>query len=412
MFRKILAMCAFLAVIAPAWAQPAAPLRVERVVMVMRHGLRAPINGEVPQGTQAASRWPRWPVPAEHLTPRGAAALQRLGAENRRWLAGLELMPAKGCPKRGAVRIWTNTAQRTMASGEAFGRGLLPGCAMRIGHRRQDEVDPLFEPLRARAADFSADAAIASINAHTGGPAALAARHAAALAELDSLLGCGERGGCSPMMPEQVRASRDGHGVDLSGAIRTTSGTAQVLLLQYVEGLSPEGRNWRALTPEALERIGALHAALFDVFTRPPYMAARQAGPLGRRVLETLGDDQGPLLDVLVGHDTNVTAVAAALGLSLKAPGYALDDVAPGGTLIIQALRDAQNKRWVKIDYQTQSPSDLRQQAATVSRVPVAMDWCGGKGSSLCPWDRFASHLSAQLAPPRLSRRADQRTRA
>ncbi|WP_447410573.1 hypothetical protein, partial [Clostridium perfringens] len=66
----------------------------------------------------------------------------------------------------------------------------------------------------------------------------------------------------------------------LTGPIRRYSGTAQVLLLEYLEGLPMAQVGWGRATPAALKRLAVLHAALFDVYARPPYMAARVAGPL------------------------------------------------------------------------------------------------------------------------------------
>lgn len=379
------------AALACANASQAAAPRVERVVMIMRHGVRAPIVGEAPLDTQTGAPWPTWSVPPEHLTARGATALEVLGRSDRRWLAGLGVLPARGCPTEGQVRIWTNTAQRTIASGEAFAQGLTPGCGTRVGHRPQGEVDPLFEPLRAGVAPFDPAAAIASIQAYTGGVDRLAARLRPALDELDQVLDCDAAKPCSPRRASAVTPSADGLGIDLTGPVRDASGTAQVLLLQYVEGLSPAPKSWRAIKPSALKRLGALHAALFDVFTRPPYMTARQAGPLSRRVLETFDAPGTGGVDVFMGHDTNVTAMAAALGATLDAPGYATGDVPPGGALIFMSLVDDAGNRSVRVYYQTQSPKTLRRLGARVSRPAIAIP---GHDRNAIPLEEFRRRLT------------------
>jgi 4-phytase / acid phosphatase len=389
MSRRLAQALLACAVLAWAGASEARAPRVERVVVVMRHGVRAPIVGEAPEGTLARDPWPTWPVAPEHLTPRGAEALRILGRSDRAWFAQLGVLPARGCPAAGQVTIWTNTAQRTIASGHAFAEGLAPGCALPVGHRAEGEVDPLFEPLRAGVAPFDPAAAIDSIQAYTSGVDRLAARLKPELDELDRVLDCGAPEGCQPEHPSSVRPSADGRGVDLTGPIRDASGTAQVLLLQYVEGLSPSGSRWRRIDPSSIERLGALHAALFDVFTRPPYMAARQAGPLARRVLESLGTRTAGV-DVFVGHDTNVTALAAALGVQLPAPGYASGDVPPGGALVLLRLVDDAGHRWVQVRYQTQSPEALRRGDRRVSR-PVAAVWAQGR--EVTPLDEFDRRL-------------------
>jgi 4-phytase/acid phosphatase len=388
---------------ARASAAPVAPapvLTVERVVMLVRHGVRAPIDGEVPQGTRTAAPWPRWPVPAEHLTGHGAQAMTILGAEDRRILIAAGLLPPNGCPATQTVEIHANTAERTIASGAALAAGLAPGCAITVDHRAAGEVDPLFEPLRAGATRFDPRAAIADIQRYTGGVDALARRHAAASAKLDMLLGCGTPQGCSPLTPSRVLPSADGRGIDLSGPIRTSSGTAQVLLLQYAEGLEAPG--WEHVDAPALREVGALHAALFDVFSRPPYMAAHQAAALGRHMLAALTAPRAAPIDVLVGHDTNVTALAAVLHVPLRAPGYAEGDVAPGGAIWLERLYDpASGRRYVRASYHSQSPEALGTLSPVVTVTPLPIPGCGAGGiCDLAAFDRMIRSRLAALRQP------------
>lgn len=399
MARPLLALFAGGAMLLPGPALSASSrpkgLAVERVVIVMRHGIRAPLGGEVPDGTRTAAPWPRWPVEESRLTPHGIRALETIAAADRRRFVAQRVLP-RNCAAAGTIRVRTNVSDRTIASGEAYARGIAPGCGVAPEHLKAGAIDPIFEPLRARATRFDANEAVAAIERFTGGMAALASRHAAAIALLDRVLGCAPRNtGCTPALPAQVRPAPDGHGIELQGPIRDTSGIAQVLLLQYVEGLPRRDIGWGRADPATLTRLGALHAALFDVFTRAPYMASHQAAILGRHVLETLADPAGPRIEVLMGHDTNVTALAAALRTSLSAPGYAMDDVPPGGAILIEQLRDRESgRRYVRLSYRTQSPQVLRRGGAAVSISGLKMAGC----ARLCPADRFARILRSRLA--------------
>lgn len=371
-------------------------LTLDRVVGLMRHGARAPLDGEVPRGTRTAKPWPRWTTPESELTPHGAEALMaEARADRARWIAQ-GLLPATDCPAEGAVRIATNTSSRTIASGEAYARGLAPQCPVAVAHLPIGQVDPRFEPLRARATRFDAAAAVADINRFTGGMDALVARHRPALRLLDSVLGCGDPKGCDPAGPARLTPSADGHGIDLSGPIRTASGTAQVLLLQYAEGLSPSVGGV-PVDGAMLARLGGIHAALFDVYSRSPYMAAHQSAAFGRHMLDALTAPQGARVDMLVGHDTNVTALAALLGFDLVAPGYATNDAAPGGAILIQRWHDRQGRAFVTLAYRTQSPEQIRAHAANVSVKPVQVRGC--PVAAPCPLDRFVTLMRERLAP-------------
>jgi len=381
----------------PAEARQALPvLTLERAVIVMRHGIRAPLAGEVPEGTRVAQPWPDWPVAAGALTPHGAAAIARLARYDRRWLtaAGLELAT---CPAAGSVTIWANTEQRTIATGDAYAGAFAPGCGLVVGHRSTRQVDPLFEPLRAGATAFDADRAVAGIDRYTGGMAAQATRYRGAMALLDTVLGCKDTP-CSPAARARVTPSPDGRGIDLAGAIRQTSGIAQVLLLEYAEGMPRGAVGWGRADAATIRRLGALHAALFDVFTRSPYMAAHQASVLGQRILATLTASQAPRLDVLVGHDTNVTALAGALHVDLVAPGFARNDAAPGGALIVERLRDrSTGARFVRLSYRVQPLAALRAGTPETIRVPIVVPGCVRVS---CPLDRFVAILRSRIVTP------------
>lgn len=396
--RAPLALFALPMLALPVAAQTASPpkgLTLDRVVVLMRHGVRAPLDGEVPHGTRTAKPWPTWPTPESELTPHGAEALAvEARADRADWIARGLL--TRNCPAPGSIRIWTNSSSRTIASGEAYAKAFAPGCTVPVAHNPPGQVDPLFEPLRARATRFDAQAAVADIDRFTGGMDALVARNRPALRLLDQVLGCGEPRGCDPAGPARLTPSADGHGIDLTGPIRTASGTAQVLLLQYAEGLSPSVGGL-PVDGAVLARLGTVHAALFDVYSRSPYMAAHQSAAFGRHMIAALTAQDGAKVDMLVGHDTNVTALAALLGFDLVAPGYAVNDAAPGGAILIERWHDARGRAFVTVRYRTQSPDQIRAHAAAVSVKPVRVRGC--PADAPCPLDQFVRLFRERLAP-------------
>lgn len=170
---------------APASAQSA---QLERVVVVFRHGVRAPLQGEAAAAHYADQPWPQWSTPASLLTPHGRKGVQLSGEYLRQWLAQQALLPSSGCPATGSVSVWANTDQRTIDSGALLADALAPGCGIVAGHREAGSNDPLFRPIEAGAVPFDATAAVASIQQQTGGPAALLQGHAAELQALQQIL--------------------------------------------------------------------------------------------------------------------------------------------------------------------------------------------------------------------------------
>lgn len=97
-----------------------------------------------------------------------------------------------------------------------------------------------------------------------------------------------------------------------------------------------------------------------------------------------------------MGHDTNVTALAAALGVDLPATGYALNDVPPGGAILIERLRDpGTNERFVRASYRTQPPEALRALGNQVSLKSLPISGCA---KAPCRFDAFAAAFEERLA--------------
>lgn len=386
----------------PGIAQAGAPKppRIERLVLLMRHGVRAPLNGEIPPATRTGRPWPRWTGPAEQVTPHGADALRTLARADRRWFAAAGLIPVRDCPDPAALRLWTNSSPRTIASGEAYAAGFAPGCTLAVGHRPEGENDPIFEPLGAHPTAFDAHRAVDSINRYTGGAEALTRRHAAGLKLLEQVLAC-PSAPCSPVEPSTVQPSGDGHGIDFKGPIRAASGTAQVLMLQYLEGLPMAQVGWGRATPARLEALGAVHGALFDVFSRPPYMAAFQMAPTVNRITMDLTAPAAPKVDVLIGHDTNVAALAAVLGVPVKAPGFATNDPSPGGGIAIALVKAPNGRPAVRLWYRSQSATDMRAARDRTVWTPLRLKGCDGGAEHRCPLSRFLKQLETATAPAR-----------
>jgi 4-phytase/acid phosphatase len=79
----------------------AAGLALERVVLLMRHGIRPPTRATVTPPGIAAAPWPKWDAPYGHLTAHGAEAIRLLGRFDRKSLVARGLLPSEGCPKTG-----------------------------------------------------------------------------------------------------------------------------------------------------------------------------------------------------------------------------------------------------------------------------------------------------------------------
>ena len=419
LFRTISAVASLIlpALLSPeaaAQQPPADGLVLEKVVMMVRHGLRAPLEHEAPVGDMAREPWPQWPVEQSMMTERGLEGMRLLGAYDRQAYAQRGLFAADGCPESGAVRIRASTSPRAIASAGAMAQGFAPGCALEVQHGAPGTRDPIFDPRGAGLVRYDGAAAVASINAHTGGIKALAERHRDAFRTLETVLGCRDEDiadPCDILAEESVLAVSpdDPTSFVFEGPIQTASGTAQVFLLQYAEGFPGSKVGWGRANAAAIEHMGVLHSLLFDVHVRSPYMAARQSAVLGRRVLASLADPSGAKLDLVVGHDNNVNGLAAVLDVAFKVDGYAPMDASVGGALVFELLREpGSDRRYVQVFYQAQTLEQLRTLTPLSADnppayLPLPMPACEAEGvaarGGLCALERFSEIMISRLAP-------------
>ncbi|MDF4004435.1 histidine-type phosphatase [Luteibacter sp. PPL552] len=351
-------------------------LRLDQVVMVYRHGVRSPLPGEIQVDDVHGAAWPAWPVPPSILTPHGREGVMAMARYDRAWMADAGLFPRDGCPAAGSVSIWANTDQRTIASGQAYGDAFAPGCGLTVGHRPQDSTDPLFNPVAAGAVGWDGRAALSSIRQATGGPDALTDRHREAMTTFARVMGC-KPGDTPPVCQPatwkgHLGLSDDGKSLTLDGPIAVTSGTAEAILMAYLQGMPPDQVAWGRFDPAAFRALSQLHALLFDVHARPTYVAERVAALLGKRIATLLDDPNGPRLAVFVGSDNHIVALASRLGIHFQLPGYAKDDPPVGGAFVITVWRSGDGKRYVRTAYEAQAPDQLRQlQVLDLAHPPV-----------------------------------------
>lgn len=390
-------------------AGPAAPdvppsgLTVDRVVLLMRHGVRPPTKAvAMPAGT-AADPWPNWPVAPGWLTPHGAQAIGRLGSWDGARLRRLGVLPAKGCPAAGAVTVVADSDQRTIATAQAWLDTLAPGCAIPNRHRPQGEDDPIFSAIEMGQGGYDPARADADVAAAVGpgGIAAVEARHRALLASLDRILcgaaksGCGVSGEAS-----SIAAAAAGKRPKLGGALDRASTAAQILLLEYGDGKPMAEVGWGRASARDVTALSAFHALEFRLLARPKHVAAANLAGIAPILREGL---MGKAAVTLVsGHDTNVANLGGLLDLHWQVPGIAQDDPAPGGAIVLERLRDAKGGLYVRALYRAQTLEQIRSAAALGPDAPyravMPIPGCNARGiAGLCTIAQFEAKLAPAL---------------
>ncbi|WP_010183695.1 histidine-type phosphatase [Sphingomonas sp. PAMC 26605] len=378
-----------------------AGLKLDRVVLLMRHGIRPPTKAQpMPQGV-AADAWPSWPVAPGWLTPHGAAAVTAVAEADRTGFVAAGLIPASACPTR--VVLLADSDQRTIATAQSYAAGLAPGCAIAIEHRPQDEADPLFNQIADGHAPLDPARAAAAVDAAVGpgGIAAVERGVTPLLARLDRILcgpaktQCGVAHEPSTLTPATATTRPK-----LGGALDRASTAAQILLLEYAEGKPAADVGWGRATAEDLTALGAFHALEFRLLARPPYIASRNMAGLSPRIIGWLSDDApaAPTVAMIAAHDTQVANLAGLLDLHWRVPGIAADDPVPGGAIVLERLSDARGQHYVRAVYRAQSLAELRAGTARAPyRAVVPIAGCAARGVvGLCTLAAFSAKLAGR----------------
>ncbi len=225
------------------WLSDHEHLELEQSFVLFRHGLRLLLNGEAATSQFMQASMPAWNEPPGDLTEHGGEAAKLLGRYLRSDYASLGLLPAAGCPSRAAIDVYSNSAERTIATAKAMTDGLAPGCGLRLRHRPEGQLEPVFAPMEAEAAGFDAAAAVRAITSSIGGLDRLINPYVAEFRVMERVLGCAAATRPCDIagMRSMLEATGDGHSLVLGGPIAVASGTAEVFLLQYMQEL-PTGQ--------------------------------------------------------------------------------------------------------------------------------------------------------------------------
>lgn len=418
----LIALAIAVAVIGPAQAREPGD-HLEKVVILTRHGVRAAMSSPEKLETASAKPWPRFSVPAGHLTANGAVLSRLFGDYYRQLYVQEGLLSPHDC---GSVYYWANVTQRTIATAQALSEGLSPGCSPEIHTVGQGKADPLFDAVGAGVAQPDKALAHAAVAGRVGGGlAAWSASHRDAIETLDSLLmQCGLRP-CPPT-PGKRRIldavpgfdEDGGETVGVAGPEAFASGVTESLLMAWADGQDFASLGWRGLDEDALLRAFALHQAEFDLRLRTPYIDQVTSSHLAWKLRETLGSgDTSPpatrpaigdvqsKIVVIVGHDGTLAMLGGLLRLDWTAPGYQPNQIAPGGALVFELWKRADGREVIRARYTVQTLPQLRERralslAAPPASSPLFIPGCSQAAAAFdCPLETFSRIVAATIDP-------------
>jgi 4-phytase/acid phosphatase len=381
--------------------------RLERVVIVMRHGVRPPTKSAAALAPLADRPWPddaAWGAVPGELTPHGAQAIERLGAEIVKLYPSLIAAP-RSLPE--AVMIWADGAdQRTRETAKALARGLSPAAPLAIGAAGEGATDPLFDALDAGVCALDPTQAKAALDAQAPFETPAVRSGLARLQQILAPNACA--GGAGTCLDAPAKASADPSGAKLSGGLGAGAGLAEDLLLEWENGLSGDQLGAGRLTRPDLDTVMAVHRRASELTRRTPYIALRRGGPLAAFILAALEEGDTPAgtprlkaarkLVVLVGHDTNLSNLAGVFGLDWTLPDQP-DVTAPGTALAFERWREVGTGRAVaRLRVIYEDADAVRALRAPLARTATLQAGDCGGSSARCALEPWASRAKARIA--------------
>lgn len=390
--------------------------QVEAVIVLARHGVRAPIESETRSGAFNAQPWPTWPVADGVLTPHGAQALKLLAEYYRSRYAGL--LQGLTCGQTG-IYIEANTTQRTVASAKAISAALAPECPVEV-HYRPNQMNPLFGPSASSAVDRQR-AGDATMGRMANQPEWFTNAFARPLAKMHQVLADCSGEGCDKSKPD-FRAVAVKNGMASQRDARTDTPVAlgadfaENFLLEYTEGLPMNQIAWGRVSREDLNDLMEMNTRYHDFMLRTPYGAQVAASNLAAHIRNTisgaaggtaiagqLGTPQDRFI-LLDGHDANLSWLGGLLHLDWLLPDQTFNATPPGSALVFEVHRSrATDKKTVRVLFISQTLDQMRflrpltgEEQPSVS--PVFVPGCSGPGPAYaCSIEDFAAVVTAAI---------------
>ena len=399
---------------------------LEKVTILSRHGIRAPLVGYGSALAEATPHtWTPWKTEGGHLTPRGGELETRLAHYMDEWFDAVGLIKKDSCPTTDQLLVYANSLPRTIDTGKNFVKGAFPNCDITVHNLEEvGKMDNTFNPIvRSPVDDAFVAKAEKSIDdmLGEGGFAKLNERLAKNYQILETVLDYDHSATCEKekqcdleKMPNSLTFAQNKE-PGTKGPLRNGTGAADSFILQYYEGYPANEVAWGKIeTPEQWQAIVDLKNIYTDVLFTAPVLAKEAASPLLAFIQNSFADHgyQHPLIKdaqkakvtLLVGHDSNVASLLALLQTAPYQLPEQYEKTPISGKVLFEQWRDKDGKALLKIEYIYQTTPQLREDSELSLKNPpqhvtLKLEGCPTDANGFCPMDDFNRVADAALKP-------------
>ena len=349
--------------------------KLKEAVVLSRHNIRAPLSDAKSElGQMTPHQWTKWTAGKSELTSRGGVLETQMGQYFRKWAVDAGLFPENYVPTADDLNVIANSMQRCIATAQYFTSGFMPVANVRVNHRfTPSKMDPLFNPQLTKVSpEFIAEAQ-KQINA-LGGKKGLVGLNEIITPNyelIEKVLDIDN----SPMAKandpklknlknyntEVVFKKFDEPKLKGGDVLKELNGASDALILQYYE--EPDtlkaafGHN---LTRADWEKIAKVKGTYQDLLFGTPIVATNVAYPLVQYMYDELRSPDRKFT-FLVCHDSNLQALATALGVEPYELEGAIEKHTPiGSKIVIEKFVGPDGEEYADMNIVYQSVDQLR----------------------------------------------------
>ena len=349
--------------------------KLKEAVVLSRHNIRSPLSDSKSDlGRMTPHQWTKWSAGKSELTSRGGALETMMGQYFRKWAVDAGLFPENHTPTADDLNIIANSMQRCIATAQYFSSGFMPVGGVTVNHRYvPSKMDPLFNPQLTKVSPEFVATAMEQINSMGGKKGIVGINEAIAPNYLfiQEVMDTKD----SPMAKEKDPKLKDFSNFNTEivlekfkepamksgSALKDLNAASDAFILQYYEEPdSVKAAFGKKLTREQWAQLAHIKDVYQDVLFTAPIVAVNVSHPLIQYMYDELRSPDRKFT-FLVGHDSNLSAVATALGVEEYELPAAIEKKTPiGSKIVIEKFEGADGKEYADINIVYQSVDQLR----------------------------------------------------
>ena len=349
--------------------------KLKEAVVLSRHNIRSPLSdSKSALGRMTPHEWNKWTAGKSELTLRGGVLETQMGQYFRKWAVDAGLFPENYSPTADDLNVIANSMQRCIATAQYFSSGFMPVGGVTVNHRyTPSKMDPLFNPQLTKVSPEFVETAMKQIS-DMGGKKGIVGINEKIRPDYELMIDVLDVND-SPMAKEKdpyldafgnynteiVLEKFKEPAMKPGSALKELNSASDAFILQYYEQPdSVKAAFGHKLTRKDWERLAHVKDTYQDVLFTAPIVATNVAYPLIQYIYDELRSPDRKFT-FLVGHDSNLSSVATALGIDEYELPDAIEKKTPiGSKIVVEKFVGPDGKEYGDINIVYQSVNQLK----------------------------------------------------